>query len=76
MNVVVQPFSAAKAGHGTDLADPLAKAPETVKNLRGIVLASDGDWNEGPPPVQAAAKLRTPRRAGLRRAGREPGPAA
>ena len=59
MDVVVQPFSAAKAGHGTDLADPLAKAPETVKNLRGIVLASDGDWNEGPPPVQAAAKLRT-----------------
>ncbi len=23
-----------------------------------MVLASDGDWNEGPPPVQAAARLR------------------
>ena len=22
------------------------------------MLASDGDWNEGPPPVQAAARLR------------------
>ncbi len=58
MNVVVQPFSTPQAGHGTDLYDPLAKAPEKIANLRGIVLASDGDWNEGPPPVQAAARLR------------------
>ena len=29
-----------------------------VRNLRGIVLASDGDWNEGTPPVEAAARLR------------------
>src|SRR5262249_22175577 len=27
-------------------------------HLRGIVFASDGDWNEGQPPVQAAARLR------------------
>ena len=33
-------------------------AAEKIPNLRGIVLASDGDWNEGPPPVQAAARLR------------------
>ncbi len=46
------------AGHGTDLYEPLARAPERIANLRGIVLASDGDWNEGPPPVQAAARLR------------------
>ncbi len=59
MNVVVQPFSTPQAGHGTDIYDPLAKAPERIANLRGIVLASDGDWNEGPPPVQAAARLRT-----------------
>jgi hypothetical protein len=58
MNVVIQPFSEPKAGRGTDLYDPLAEAPEKVRNLRGIVLASDGDWNEGQPPVQAAAKLR------------------
>jgi len=59
MNVVVQPFSTPQTGHGTDIYDPLAKAPERIPNLRGIVLASDGDWNEGPPPVQAAARLRT-----------------
>src|SRR5205085_5316297 len=27
-------------------------------NLSGIVLISDGDWNDCPPPVQAATKLR------------------
>lgn len=58
MNVVIQPFSTAQAGRGTDLYEPLATAPEKIRNLRGIVLASDGDWNEAQPPVQAAARLR------------------
>ena len=58
MNIVLQAVAEPKAGHGTDLNDPLARAPEKIANLRGIVLASDGDWNEGPPPVQAAARLR------------------
>jgi hypothetical protein len=58
MNVVIQPFSTARTGHGSDLYEPLARTPESVRNLRGIVFASDGDWNEGPPPVQAAARLR------------------
>jgi hypothetical protein len=56
--VVIQPFSTAQTGHGTNLHDPLADAPEKFKNLSGIVLASDGDWNEGSPPVSAAAQLR------------------
>ena len=46
-----------KPGHGTDLNDPLAR-PQRIQNLRGVVLASDGDWNEGQPPVLAAAALR------------------
>ena len=58
MNVVIQPFSTAEPGRGTDMFDPLAAAPEKFPNLRGIVLVSDGDWNEGPPPAQAAANLR------------------
>jgi hypothetical protein len=58
MNIVLQSVAEPKAGHGTDLNDPLAHAPEKIANLRGVVLASDGDWNEGPPPVQAAARLR------------------
>jgi hypothetical protein len=58
MNVTIQSFSPEQAGHGTDIFDPLAQSPEKIANLRGIVLVSDGDWNEGPPPVQAASKLR------------------
>jgi hypothetical protein len=58
MDVVVQPFAAPDAGHGTDLHEPLTQAPEKFKNLLSIVLISDGDWNEGSPPVQAATKLR------------------
>ena len=59
MNVVIQPFSAPKAGarHAT-CTTRSPQAPETVQNLRGVVLASDGDWNEGQPPVEAAARLR------------------
>jgi hypothetical protein len=58
MNVVIQPFSSPQPGHGSNLHEPLARAAEKIQNLRGIVLGSDGDWNEGPPPVQAAARLR------------------
>jgi len=58
LQVVIQPFSTPKPGSGSDLYDPLARSAEEVKNLLGIVLISDGDWNEGPPPVQAASKLR------------------
>ena len=64
LTVIVQPFgtidptSTATTGRGTDLYEPLASAPRRFKNLHAIVLASDGDWNEGEPPVQAAAALR------------------
>jgi hypothetical protein len=58
MNIVSQPFASPEPGRGTDLYEPLAKAPERTKNLIGIVLISDGDWNEGTPPVQAATQLR------------------
>jgi hypothetical protein len=58
MDVIVQPFASPEAGRWTNLHEPLAQAPEKFKNLVGVVLISDGDWNEGPPPVQAATKLR------------------
>jgi len=59
MNVVIQPFSAPRPGSGSDLNGALTRTLETVRNLRGVVLASDGDWTEGQPPVTAAARLRT-----------------
>jgi hypothetical protein len=58
MNIVLQAIAEPAPGHGTDLSGPLTRAAEKIPNLRGIVLASDGDWNEGPPPVQAATRLR------------------
>jgi hypothetical protein len=58
MDIIVQPFSSPGSSSRTDLYEPLAQAPEQVKNLIGVVLISDGDWNDGPPPVQAATKLR------------------
>src|SRR5262245_58052188 len=56
--VIVQPFASPEPGRRTDLYEPLAQATEKVKNLVGVVLVSEGDWNEGTPPVQAATKLR------------------
>lgn len=64
LDVIVQPLSEATAADaegakgGTNLHDPLANLAKNSNNLRGIVLASDGDWNEGKPPVLAASNLR------------------
>jgi hypothetical protein len=58
MDVVFEPFPAPGATHQTNLYDPLSQAPDKYKNLIGVVLISDGDWNAGPPPVEAATKLR------------------
>jgi hypothetical protein len=58
MEVTFEPFPAPGATHETNLFEPLSRAPEKYKNLIGVVLISDGDWNAGPPPVEAATKLR------------------
>ena len=76
MNVVIQPFAEPRAGHGTDLNDPLVRAPQRIQNLRGVVLASDGDWNEGQPPVLAAAASADAGRAHLCGSGGKPVAAA
>lgn len=66
LNIVIQPFGAvpvdpaasATAPPGTNLYEPLASAPQKFRNLRAIVLASDGDWNDGLAPAVAASTLR------------------
>lgn len=60
MDVVFVPFSSAlpTPADGSDLHDSLDAAREKYTNLRGVVFASDGDWNVGEPPVDAATKLR------------------
>lgn len=43
---------------GTDINQPLNELLDTPRNLRAVVLLSDGDYNLGQPPVAAAQKLR------------------
>jgi len=56
--VVVEPVATAPPGTATDLAEPLAQVAERFAALRAVVLASDGDWNKGRPPLDAAQTLR------------------
>jgi hypothetical protein len=56
--VAVQQFSQPGAGSGTDIHSPLSSAAEKLQSLAGVVLISDGDWNQGDPPVEAAVRLR------------------
>ncbi len=43
---------------GTDLHQPLRAAAESIDQLLAVVLISDGDWNIGSPPVEAASDLK------------------
>jgi uncharacterized membrane protein len=56
--VVIEPFSPAPAATGTDLAGPLVAAADQYGSLRAVVVASDGDWTTGKPPLEAAQRLR------------------
>ena len=48
-----------QAGHGGPTCTSRSpRRPRRSRTCAAIVLASDGDWNEGQPPVQAAARLR------------------
>ncbi len=57
-DVRIEPFSVAPEAIGTDLAGPLSKSLERHANLRAVVLAGDGDWNEGSPPLESAQRMR------------------
>lgn len=58
LEIVLTPFATADGGSSSDLYQALADARDQHPNLRAILLASDGDWNAGLPPVQAAQRLR------------------
>jgi len=58
LTVEIQPFGGGEASPGSNLYEPLNEAPARYPNLRAVVLLSDGDWNAGPAPVEAATALR------------------
>ncbi len=49
---------AATFEEGTDINAALEEARARHRNLRAVVVLSDGDWNLGKSPVSAATKLR------------------
>ncbi len=56
--VVIQAVGQDSSSGGTDLHQALQDARDKYLHLQGLVLLSDGDWNAGLPPVQAAMRLR------------------
>ena len=60
LSVVFESFSSRldPAEEATDLNAGLSQVLDTHANLRGVVLLSDGDWNIGNSPVEAATRFR------------------
>ena len=60
LNVVFEPFSSQldPPEEATDLNAGLSHVLDNHANLRGVVLLSDGDWNVGNSPVEAATRFR------------------
>ncbi len=60
LDVVFEPFSSQldPADEATDVNAGLSHVLDSHSNLRGVVLISDGDWNAGRSPVEAATRAR------------------
>ena len=60
LNVVFEPFSSLldPAEEATDLNAGLSHVLDTHSDLHGVVVLSDGDWNVGKSPVEAATRFR------------------
>jgi len=60
LDIVFEPFSSLldPAEEATDLNAGLSHALDSHSNLRGVVVLSDGDWNVGKSPVEAATRFR------------------
>ena len=60
LNVVFEPFSSLldPAEEATDLNAGLSHVLDSHSDLRGVVVLSDGDWNVGKSPVDAATRFR------------------
>ena len=59
LNVVFEPFSSLldPPEEATDINAGLSHVLDNYSNLRGVVLLSDGDWNDGKSPEKAATRF-------------------
>lgn len=59
-DIVQEPFASSQnpPAEGTDIHAALSQTAEKHPHLKAIILLSDGDWNSGPAPTQAATPLR------------------
>ena len=60
VDVVIEPFSSdlKNRDKASDLNTALVSTLEKHKNLRGVVMFTDGTWNYGDSPTQAATRMR------------------
>lgn len=60
LDTIIEPFSSSEdpAIEATDIHAALMRVLEQQPRLAAVVLASDGDWNTGSAPAQAATRLR------------------
>lgn len=59
LDVVINKFPGEGADTGTDLHSALSTALDSKRRLAGVVLMSDGDWNQGQSPMAAAVRYRS-----------------
>jgi hypothetical protein len=57
-DIVTTAFGGDSEGAVTDLYQAISDASDQNTSMRALVLVSDGDWNVGRPPVEAAIRLR------------------
>ena len=58
VNAIPDGSAKVPAEAGSNLAGPLSEVADKYEHLLGVVMASDGDWNQGAAPVQSAGRLR------------------
>ena len=58
LNIEIRTFGDEQGNKRSDIFQSLTDATNQTDRLLGVVLASDGEWNEGEAPVSAATRMR------------------
>ncbi len=58
-DVKLEPFPSQTESGSSDLSGALRNALVAHPSVQAVILASDGDWNRGVPPIETAAEYRS-----------------